>query len=128
MYVYSTPPIDFWDGWLSFRDELAKRVVWERQNPGKSSEPGTLVCGADYESIGKAEGMGSAALEELLYRAMHIAARNHGWEGDIRDGPYIAGVPEGEYCSSVMVAWKQDNNGTTFIGSPVRLPWLEGQS
>jgi len=48
------------------------------------------------------------------------------WEGDVREGPYIAGLmppaPGQEY--TVAVALKQDNDGRTFVWSPFELPWL----
>lgn len=56
-------------------------------------------------------------------------ARSLGWQGDIREGPFVAGVPTFEIrnTSLFMVAWKQDDDGLTFIASPVRLPWLESK-
>jgi hypothetical protein len=49
-----------------------------------------------------------------------------GWEGDIREGHFFAGLPvrPGEDPGEVIVGLKQDNNGTTFIWSPFELSWL----
>jgi hypothetical protein len=53
-------------------------------------------------------------------------ARDLGWQGDTRDGPFIAGMPTFEirHTSLFLVAWKQNDDGLTFIASPVALPWL----
>jgi hypothetical protein len=59
--------------------------------------------------------------------AFKIAKTRAGWEGDFSQGPYYSGVPaEGgnNYCS-VLIGWKQPNNGTTFVASEYKLPWLE---
>lgn len=63
-----------------------------------------------------------------LWESVQAAARQMGWEGDIREGPSVTVLPRepGEYePGHVIVAWKQHNNGTTFLASPIRLPWLE---
>jgi hypothetical protein len=50
-----------------------------------------------------------------------------GWEGDMVEGPFVFGVPprHGYNTFDVGFAWKQDNNGTTYVVSPVPMPWLE---
>jgi len=55
-------------------------------------------------------------------------AKNIGWEGDYQTGhadPRVFFIPNGEGGFSYGFAWKQVNNGTTFVLSPVRLPHLE---
>lgn len=52
------------------------------------------------------------------------SAYEHGWEGDCRQGPSIFWLPD-ETGFSYGFVFKQDNNGTTFIVSPKRLPWIE---
>jgi hypothetical protein len=94
LHVYSIPPFDFWDGWLTEKEYLQR-----------SERP------VGYYS----------------FRAVAFErARAMGWEGDIREGPYVAGLPYEE--RDIIVAWKQDNNGQTFIASPVELPWLEKET
>jgi hypothetical protein len=45
------------------------------------------------------------------------------WEGDIVNGPYWIPLPtEGD--EKFLIAWKQTNNGTSFVASPFSLPWL----
>jgi len=53
----------------------------------------------------------------------------NGWEGDVRmeDGKeeiYIFSLPAPE-STEYGVCWKHDNNGDTFVYSPLRLPWLD---
>ena len=48
-----------------------------------------------------------------------------GWEGDIREGPFVFFLPFPD--SSEMgfaFIFKQENNGDTMVVSPVRLEWL----
>ncbi|QHJ84321.1 MAG: hypothetical protein [Bacteriophage sp.] len=51
------------------------------------------------------------------------ASKEH-WEGDFRQPPRVFWIPaEQEFLYAF--AWKQDNNGTTFIVSPYPLPHLD---
>jgi hypothetical protein len=52
------------------------------------------------------------------------AAKQVGWEGDARGNIYVWFLPN-EYEPMLGLVWKQENNGDTFIVSPVRLPWAE---
>ena len=59
-----------------------------------------------------------------------LQAAEAGWEGDPKRGaewPLCRASPgQLRRCSvHYMIAWKQDNNGTTFVASPFPLPWLE---
>ena len=65
-----------------------------------------------------------AEYEKLRDEAFELA-RAKGWEGDTRQGPFIAGIPTGDYTTGILIAWKQGNNGITFIASPFKLPWLD---
>lgn len=53
-----------------------------------------------------------------------------GWDGIIREGPFLTMLPgtdpdQGYACSRTRaIALKQDNNGTTFVGTYDLLPWL----
>jgi hypothetical protein len=80
--------------------------------------------------LAKAEKMGVENYEGDIHMAVDWApmweqakklARQIGWEGDIRTGPYVTVIPNipGNYCPcDVLIAWNQDNNGATFIASP----------
>lgn len=111
MYVYHTNPIDFWDGWQRPSEVFKVGDHYYAQGP---IEPSYLT----------------PKLWEETWERAKAGALKLGWEGDIREGPYIAmcpipdGGPEYNGDGTFFVAWKQDNNGETFIASPFRLPWL----
>ena len=107
MFAYARSAIDFWPGWLSedeFKDHLSKRYF-------------TPDAPANAWS----------AYEAFRYQAFELA-KKVGWEGDIREGPFIAGLPTHDTGDDghFMIAWKQDNNGDTFVVSPYKLPWIAG--
>lgn len=54
------------------------------------------------------------------------AASTAGWEGDFRNEPVVLWVPDDTEFSYGFV-FKQDNNGTTYVVSPVPMPWLESE-
>lgn len=104
MVVYSVGPIDYWLGWQSEADYLNSIANW-----------GDCFDHADEYVDLKAEAF---RLARLVW-----------WEGDIREGPFVSALPFPDYnISKLVIAWKQDNNGTTFIASPVRMPWLDGET
>jgi hypothetical protein len=43
-------------------------------------------------------------------------------------GPWFCPLPpqHDDFECEFLLAWKQDNNGQTFIASPYPLPWLDG--
>lgn len=47
-----------------------------------------------------------------------------GWEGDFREEARVFLIPTHD-CFEYGFVWKQDNNGTTFVVSPVELPHLK---
>ena len=60
--------------------------------------------------------------------AFHIADKI-GWEGDISQGPFITGVAASDGGDSqIIMAWKQSNDGATFIISPNKLQYLEREA
>ena len=52
------------------------------------------------------------------------AKASRGWEGDFRRPEGVLWLPCDMEFRYAFV-WKQDNNGTTFIASPIELPWLK---
>ena len=97
-YLYATCPIDLWQPWLKFSEFLIQLGHIERQ-------------------------MAEANLENALAAAKQLSPIR--WEGDIREGPFVAGVPTYREIGLVyMIAWKQDKNHTTFVASPEELPWI----
>lgn len=98
LFVYAGPPIDWWIGW----------------NKGIPEPSGRIVLGTRYQ------------WNNCWERAQSAARLGGGWEGDVAVGPYWLPVPRFEdyHEQPVIFGWKQDNNGTSFIVSPVALPWL----
>lgn len=45
------------------------------------------------------------------------------WDGDVREGPFVFSIPY-DVEMKLGFAWKQDNNGTTYVCSPVELTHL----
>jgi hypothetical protein len=112
MYIYTLAPIDNWEGGWFRIDQFVK------QNP----ELGIDVI-------------------KFAMEASNVAG-SHGWEGDIRsDDLYAAhysrltlsSCQELDFKPTIIVAWKQDNNGICFVASrhPIndleRLEDLEGR-
>lgn len=97
LHCYEIPPIDWWAGTLPFEMYLM------------------TLHGPDE----------TRAAYALLDQAKELALRQ-GWEGDMREGPFIFATPPDDGCScfDIGVAWKQDNNGTTYVVTPRAMPWL----
>jgi hypothetical protein len=100
LHVYAISPIDIWVGWTPFLQFLL--------NTDGSKIP-----------------YGKNGLFDRLCHALKIAS-SMGWEGDFSNGPFISAIPadDGENIPDLLFAWKQSNNGTTFIVSPYALPWM----
>jgi hypothetical protein len=68
-------------------------------------------------------------LQKVVDHALASFRADGRWEGDIIDGPYIAGIlpsdADAYVESEVMVAVKQANNGMVYVWSPQALPHLE---
>lgn len=105
MFIYALLPIDFWAAW-STESEYKGRLQ-------KEHDPGRFLA---------------AWVRYLNWRTKALEKAKHlGWEGDFRDGPYVSGLPplDGNPESEVLIGWKQSNNGTCFIASPLPLAWLD---
>lgn len=104
MYLYRVEPLDYWDLLIPIESLIT-------ENP-------------EYGS--------SVDLNHLLIQAMEIAYKlskkpEYLWDGDV-ECIYLFGLPtRPNEASNKFVhgfAWKQLNNGTTFICSPYELPWM----
>lgn len=103
-YQYMIPPIDGFIGVIQL-DEFKKSLE-------KS----------DYREESKYFSEGAGRILAELEKEMKTLKE---WEGDIRNKEiYVFAVPD-EMETSIGLVWKQDNNGTTFIISPVELPHLQ---
>lgn len=115
LHVYMIPPIDFWHGWLTAKQYAAN----VRRDYRETYTDSTMNWRAEAE-----RDLDNA--RAFISNGKRIA-RRIGWEGDVRSGPFVAALAPS--CSGadddIMIAWKQDNNGTTFIVSPHAIPWLE---
>lgn len=107
-HTYETPPVDI--GWEDLR------TVQETA--------GVLV--ARMQSTGVKNDVDASALHSFLaaWTSAKDAASSKGWEGDLRIEPVVFWVPNDTEFSYGFVL-KQDNNGTTYVVSPVPMPWLE---
>jgi len=66
----------------------------------------------EYEDAGAFE----KRVNDLLAAAQKLALK-HGWEGDTIQGPFLSAIPHEDGNADLVLAWKQSNNGTTFIAS-----------
>lgn len=110
MHVYMTNPIDFWNGWHHPDEVFAV----------------TRVTNSDWKFAGENETKLNAEEYFNFLGKAKKGAKALGWEGDMSEGPYVTMIPnvEGGNYPDFIVAWKQSNNGTTFVASPYHLPWL----
>lgn len=85
---------------------------------------------AQYEGVGQFQGFPNtftrATLErfDLNFEAAKRMAADLFWDGDFREGPFVMPVLI-ELEVGYAFVWKQDNNGSTFVISPVPLPYVE---
>lgn len=50
-------------------------------------------------------------------------ARDLGFDGDIREGPFMTVLPH-PLPQRILIAWKGGRDGICYIASPFELPWL----
>jgi hypothetical protein len=63
---------------------------------------------------------------DLVEHAFKGLKLHSNWEGDIREGPYVAMIPGTEwFVSPFAVLLKQDNNGTTYCVSKQKLDHIQ---
>lgn len=98
--VYALGPIDFWNGWNNATDYVAETQKMDDNFNEETFQP--------------------------FFEKAKALAREAGWEGDMRSGPFVSALPNDDpgSLSDFIIAWKQDNNGSTFVASPHELPWL----
>lgn len=112
-YVYSLWPIDH--GW-EFLTPLNKFI----EQIGTSEALVKVLHG----DAGYIEHISIAQLS-ADWQSAKTAAAHHGWEGDITAGPGVFMVPTNDFGFLHGFAFKQQNNGMTFVISPCKLAWLE---
>jgi hypothetical protein len=110
LFAYAISPMDF--GWNLLP------TISEHINSMLSTTFSELEN--DLEIINDVE-----KLIQFIKKAF-ILAQKLNWEGDFQDskGPRIITLPD-ELSPCFAIAWKQHNNGETFVVSQRSLPWLE---
>ncbi|WP_143219499.1 hypothetical protein [Achromobacter xylosoxidans] len=110
-HVYDIIPIDFgWEFLKSVRDTAADLGAREAAfQVERHFDPGLTPSLASFIQ---------------RWDSAREAATKQGWEGDFRGEPVVFWVPT-EDGFDFGFAFKQDNNGTTFIVSPKRMLHLE---
>jgi hypothetical protein len=103
LHYYCVDPIDFWIGALTGKQLL--ETIWK----GNPSDWHNISCVCKK-------------IDDLEANAKE-AFRSMGWEGDVREGPFYFALP-GHNEMLIGYIIKQDNNGDTYIASPVPLPYL----
>ena len=105
-YIYETSPVDCFDGMMTL-DEFVAKVA-------KESVEGTFTD-----------------LHSTLWNAMLCAAKVFQFcefDGILRDKVYVFALPIPSCETLIGFVFKQDNNGTSFICSPIALPdYIEGE-
>ena len=109
-YTYEVPPIDI--GWENMRTvQETASILTTRMHGGASKND---ITPSDLQSFLYAW---ESAKEE---------ASINGCEGDFRNEPVVIWIPN-DTEFNYGFAFKQDNNGTTYVVSPVSMPWLESE-
>lgn len=106
--AYEISPID--TGWRNLK------TVWETARTFGADR-------ADERARGEPDqGLELPTLDDFLnsWESAKQAASHAGWEGDFRNDPVVFWIPNDTEFSYGFVI-KQDNNGTTYVVSPVHL-------
>jgi hypothetical protein len=118
MYVYRDM-FDFFDGLQTVEEYCGNISSAIKVSADKVFDSGKDNNKIDIQKI--------CEILNSLEKAMY-AARKEYWEGDIKQGPFILPIPDSYHSEMVLgFIWKQGENGSTFICSPIPLPWLEKQ-
>ena len=104
MFVYeSDEPIDYFSGMTKLKDYI--NLCYKNKN-----DPCSYMT---YLELNKF----------LISSFMAVKCTVNHWEGDIRsDDIFISAIPIGDNCTAKIIAFKQDNNGASFIASEFSLP------
>lgn len=142
MYIYQTAPIDFFDGLTPFEDAISVQETQHSQftradivtafakatalakNAKGSYWDGDIVEGTIF---GKpvAATCPDAFDDEEGYNLFQKLVEER---ATTCSGVYVFYLPNpGNQNTYFGFVWKQSNNGTTYICSPVALPWISEQ-
>jgi hypothetical protein len=109
---YARGPIDWWSGWQPYEPPAEGSEPPPREELRASLDPSS---GEEYER----------SLVFEMYQAARPLFEELGWEGD--GEWHYAGIPgDGSTAGpDLVLAVKQQNNGTVFLLSPVPLTYLD---
>ena len=110
MFRYMLSPIDYFGGCVD---------LWQyiEQLRTEQEEYGQMMTKYECES------QVNSVLTKLSCEMAKLVKA--GWEGDVRGRIFVFAVPGTEVNTEIGFLFKQDNNGTTFVMSPVELPHLQ---
>jgi len=114
-FVYAVSPIDWHWEHLQSVEAVALKI---------GIEHAALLSQRDEDDDAYYDD--GVSVDEFLsdWKAAREAATAKGWKGDFRQSPVVFWIPD-ETGFRYGFAFKQDNNGTTFIITPVQMHWLE---
>ena len=102
MFIYQTEPVDFFAGML----------------------PIAYAAEKIREEMGIEEVFKRFRLAMDCSRAVSMAHGSY-WEGDVTGSNlHVFALPDPDSTIHYGLVWKQASNGTTYICSPVLLPWI----
>ncbi|MBD8088889.1 hypothetical protein IFT48_02770 [Pseudomonas fluorescens] len=117
---YTLSPIDFgWEHLSTVEETLRVFLKDEAEAAHEAYESGFALELGDLP-------YSSADFSQEWASAKAMAEKICG-SGELRDNPAVFWVP-GEMKFNYAFVFKMENNGTTFVISPVELPWLEQHS
>lgn len=120
-FLYHVPPIDFFDLSIPIK-QLAKKEMEDY-----FSEDSEIPENFEYMTVSGIAKYGPRkplSVVDKWERAKHLIATELSWEGDYSLEPcaFVVPIEDGFELGFVI---KQENNGCTFIASPVELPHLK---
>lgn len=105
LFVYRISPNNLWSGWMT-PDRFQRHLIDDAFNGDINL---AVVAWNKFQAD--------------LQKAQNLA-RKIEWDGWVAQGPFVAGIAIVGAPGNIVIAWQQTDN-TTFVASPVELPWLD---
>jgi hypothetical protein len=134
-FIYQTEPIDQWGGWIP----LATMKDGDIEFYDFGINDSDLKKFFNNEQVGSFASVSYNELKKIAYDFLNALGVNKEYpidnetiyrnENELRDEGWLfySGIPkDGLYLHHIILAYKIKNNGSTYIGSPFKLPWIEG--
>jgi hypothetical protein len=109
-HTYEIAPIDF--GWENLK--TVRETAVALLESGQASALKNDIDASDLQDF------------LISWESAKTAASEKGWDGDLKGEPVVMWIPN-DTEFNYGFAFKQDNNGTTYVMSPVEMPWLESE-